>query len=75
MVSGDTALASLELSTDRVQLTALGQNNAKLHQVRVPRLEPEKGKCSQIHVAEALQNSTLTICLVPNTSAGVFFAP
>ena len=75
MASGNIALASLENSTDRVQLTALGQNNAKLHQVRVPRLEPGKGKYSQIDAAEALKNLTLAMCLVPNASAGILFAP
>ena len=49
-------IVGLVHSTDRDQLTALGQNLTSLHQIRVPRLEPGIDWSGSTQAAEVLQS-------------------
>ena len=50
----DGGIVGLMRSMDRDQLTALGQNLTSLLQVRVPGLEPGKGRSGSTQAAEVL---------------------
>ena len=54
--AGDNDIVGLVHSTDRDQLTALGQNLTSLHQIRVPRLEPGIDWPGSTQAAEVLQS-------------------
>ena len=66
---------SLVHPTDRDLLTALGQNNIDLHQIRVPGLEFGTGQHYSTSGRGGLTESSMSVCFVPNASVGIFFAP